>query len=74
MSTAITADLAKIIELKKKLIQHSNALRETSIGLSPEDKERCDQALAIVEELDKRLGVMSALTLNALPAHGTSSS
>jgi hypothetical protein len=74
MSTAIAADLAKIIELKKKLVQHSNALREISIGLSPEDKECCDQALAIVEGLDKRLGVVSALTLNALPAYGTSSS
>ena len=74
MSTAIAADLAKIIELKKKLLQHSNALRETSIGLSPEDKARCDQALAIVEVLDKQLGAMSALTLNALPAYGASSS
>jgi hypothetical protein len=74
MSTAIAADLAKIIELKKKLVQHGNALRETSVGLSPEDKDRCDQALAIVEELDKQLGVVSALTLNALPAYGASSS
>ena len=73
MSTAIAADLAKIIELKKKLLHHGNALRETSVGLSPEDKARCDQALKIVEELDERLGVMSAITLNALPAQGTSS-
>jgi hypothetical protein len=74
MSTAIAADLAKIIELKKKLLQHSNALRETLGDLSPEDKERCDQALAIVAELDKQIGAMSALTLNALPAYGVSSS
>jgi hypothetical protein len=74
MSTAIAADLAKIIELKKKLVQHGNALRESSTGLSPEDRARCDQALAIVEELDKKLDAMSALTLNALPAYGASSS
>lgn len=73
MSTAIAADLAKIIELKKKLLRHSKALRETAAGLSAEDKARCDQALAIVQELDDRLGAMSAITLNALPVQGASS-
>jgi hypothetical protein len=70
MSTSVASNLAKILELRKKLVQHRNGLQETSVGLSPQDQDRCRQALQIVDDLDQRLMAMSSLALDALPAQG----
>jgi hypothetical protein len=70
MSTSIAANLAKILELRKKLVRHRNDLEATSAGLSSEDQVRCRQALTIVDELDQRLMAMSSMALVALPAQG----
>jgi len=70
MSTSVASNLAKILELRKKLVRHRNDLEATSVGLSPEDQERCKQALLIVDQLDQRLMAMSSLALVALPAQG----
>ncbi len=72
MSTSVAANLAKILDLRKKLIRHRNDLEATSVGLKPEDQARCKQALTIVDELDQRLMTMSSLALEALPAEGSS--
>jgi hypothetical protein len=70
MSTSVAANLAKILELRKKLVRHRNDLEATSAGLSSEDQARCRRALTIVDELDQRLMAMSSMALAALPAHG----
>lgn len=70
MSTSVAANLAKILELRKKLVRHRNDLEATSVGLSSEDRARCKQALTIVDELDQRLMAMSSMALAALPAQG----
>ena len=70
MSTSVAANLAKILELRKKLVRHRNDLAATSVGLAPDDQARCRQALTIVDELDQRLMAMSSMALAALPAQG----
>src|ERR1041385_3750592 len=70
MSTSVASNLAKILELRKKLVHHRNDLQATAAGLSPEHQERCRQALLIVDQLDQRLMAMSSLALVALPAQG----
>jgi hypothetical protein len=70
MSTSVASSLAKILELRKKLIRHRNDLKATAVGLSAEDQARCEQALVIVDELDQRLMAMSSIALAALPAEG----
>jgi hypothetical protein len=70
MSTSVAANLAKILELRKKLVRHRNDIEVTSAGLSSEDQARCRHALTIVDELDQRLMAMSSMALAALPAHG----
>ena len=70
MSTSVASNLARIIELRKKLVGHRNDLEATSVGLPPDDQERCKQALLIVDQLDQRLMEMSSIALGALPAQG----
>lgn len=70
MSTSVTSNLAKILELRKQLVRHRNDLKTTSVGLSSEDQARCEQALLIVDELDQRLMAMSSIALATLPAYG----
>ena len=70
MSTSVASNLAKILELRKKLVHHRNDLQATAVGLSSADQERCKQALQIVDQLDQRLVAMSSVALDALPVQG----